>query len=51
MMIAERKFFKPKKPARVLSILEAIEDNPRISQSALARKAGVSAARLTRNWV
>ena len=44
MLIAERKFFKPKKPARVLTILEAIENNPRVSQSALARQAGVSVA-------
>ena len=44
MIVKEQTFFKPKKPTRVLTILESIENNPRVSQASLATKVGISAA-------
>ncbi|MFH1550175.1 MAG: winged helix-turn-helix transcriptional regulator [Planctomycetota bacterium] len=44
MIVKEQTFFKPKKPTRVLTILESIDNNPRVSQASLATKVGISAA-------
>ena len=44
MIVKEQTFFKPKKPTRVLTMLESIDNNPRVSQASLASEVGISAA-------
>ena len=44
MLAGKQEFFKPKKSARVLTILGSIERSPSVSQSALAELAGISVA-------